>query len=282
MDIDLRDIEKGALPEILPRFYPNSISYLSELNDFRMYAEVWSNKKSKENAKRMEIGHAGYMKTLEFGERKQKRKSDKVRFDYFVVANSINYIAKGGKAYAYIQMGGIQTNSFFNKIIKADRRLFKIQSLHPSSDFHSEGYLPKTFDIDLKDLDLQPDKKTNKYCFELSTNSIMNANYHQRKFLLQIFGEEAFDEKMQLLHKVDRKYIRCLFENPEIFNRNTSTSNTISRLCVAWPFLETIVFDFAGTLEYYKEVCLLGTLIKAEEEIESGEGLKTSRIDNYA
>jgi hypothetical protein len=61
-----------------------------------------------------------------------------------------------------------------------------------------------------------------------------------------------------------------------------STSNTISRLCVAWPFFETIVFDFAGTLENYKEVCLLGTLIKTEEEAESGEGLKTPGIDEYA
>ena len=75
MDIDLRDIEKGALPGILPRFYPNSISYLYELNDFRMYAEVWSNKKSKENAKRMEIGHAGYMKTLGvWGEETEEKK----------------------------------------------------------------------------------------------------------------------------------------------------------------------------------------------------------------
>ncbi len=276
MDIDQRDIEKGALPGILPRFYPNSISYLSELNDFRMYAEVWSNKKSKENAKRMEIGHAGYMRTLEFGEREQKRKSDKVRFDYFVVADSINYISKGGKASAYIQMGGIQTNSFFNKIIKADRSLFKIQSLHPSSDFHSGGYLPRTFDINLKELDLQRDKETDKYYFEIATNSVMDANYSQRMLLTKIFGEEAFTEKMQLLYKVGRKNIRCLFE------RNMSTSNTISRLCVAWPFFETLVFDFAGTLEYYKEVCLLGILIKTEEKTGSEEGSNTSGIDDYA
>ncbi|MGR3302720.1 MAG: hypothetical protein ACUZ8I_09495 [Candidatus Scalindua sp.] len=282
MDIDQREIEKGALPGILPRFYPNSISYLSELNDFRMYAEVWSNKKSKENAKRMEIGHAGYLKTLEFGERKQKRKSDKVRFDYFIVADSINYISKVGKPSAYIQMGGIQTNSFFNKIIKADRSLFKIQSLYPSSDFHSEEYLPKTFEVILEDLDLQLDKETTKYYFEIPTNSIMDSKYSQRMLLIQIFGEEAFAEKMQLLYKVGRKNIRCLFENPGIFKRNTSMSNTISRLCVAWPFLETIVFDFAGTLEYYKEVCLLGTLIKTEEETGSEEGLETPRIDGYA
>ena len=282
MDIDLRDIEKGTLPEILPRFYPNSITYLNELSDFRMYAEVWSNKKSKEKAKRMEIGHAGYIKTLELGERKQKRKSDKVRFDYFAVADSVNYFAKGGKAGAYMQMGGIQTNSFFNKIIKADSRLLKIHSLSPSSNFHSEGYLPKTFDVILKELDLQPDEETNKYCFEISTNSIIDASFAQRMFLTNIFGEEAFAEKMQLLHNVGRKYIRCLFENSEYVVKNTNTSEAISRLCVAWPFFETVVFDFAGTLEYYKEVNLLGTFIKMEEEAESGEGLEASGIDEYA
>lgn len=208
-----------------------------------------------------------------------------MRFDYFVVADSINYIAKMGKADAYMQLGGIQTNSFFNKIIKADRRLFKIQSLHPSSDFHSGGYLPKTFDENLENLDLQPDKKTNKYCFEISTNSIMNANYSQRMFLMKIFGEEAFAEKMQFLYKVGRKNIRCLFE------RNMSTSNTISRWCVAWPFLETLVFDFEGTLEYYREACLLGTLIKekvgrndmATEDSVKDEGwLDDPKIDSYA
>ncbi len=282
MDLDRRDIEKGALPGFLPRFYPNSIPYLSELNDYRMYAEVWSNKKSKENAKRMEIGHAGYMQTLEFGERNQKRQSDKVRFDYFVVADSINYTAERGKAYANIQLGGIQTNSIINKIIKANRRLYKIHSRYPSSDFHSEGYLPKTLDINLKELDLQLDKETNKYYFEVSTNSIMNSSYSQRVLLMHIYGEEAFAERMQLLYKVERKYIRCLFENPRIFERNRSMSNTISRLCVAWPFLETIVFDFTGTLEYYNEVCLLGTLIKEAEEAGSEEGFKTPRIDGYA
>lgn len=184
MDLDQRDIEKGALPGILPRFYPNCIPYLSELNDYRMYAEVWSNKKSKENAKRMEIGHAGYMQTLEFGERNQKRQSDKVRFDYF----------------------------------------------------------------------------------EVSTNSIMNSSYSQRVLLMHIYGEEAFSERMQLLYKVERKYIRCLFEDPAIFERNRSMSNTISRLCVAWPFFETIVFDFAGTLEDYCDACLFGTLINEKEE----------------
>ncbi len=75
MDIDQRDIKKGALPEILPRFYPDSISYLSELNACRMYAEIWSNKRSKEREKRREIRHEGYLKTLESGEGKKTKKS---------------------------------------------------------------------------------------------------------------------------------------------------------------------------------------------------------------
>ena len=58
MDIDQRDIEKGPLPKILSKFYPESISYLSELNEYRMYAEVWSNKKSKEWKRRSEIGQS--------------------------------------------------------------------------------------------------------------------------------------------------------------------------------------------------------------------------------
>ncbi len=266
MDIDQRDIEKGALTEILPRFYPNSISYLSELNEYRMYAEVWSNKRNKEWKRRSEIGQEGYLKTLELGEVKKRRKVDRVRFDYFVVADSVNYIAKGRKPYAHIQMGGIQTNSIINKIIKSERRILKKQPDYPISDFHSTGYLPETVDIKLEELELHPDKKTNKYYFEIHTNATDFSNLFQKAILTQVLGKEAFFEKMQLLHKVDRKYIRCLFENPEIFKKNTSTPNTISRLCVAWPFLETIVFDFAGTLDDYSDACLFGTLIKEKEE----------------
>lgn len=78
-----------------------------------------------------------------------------------------------------------------------------------------------------------------------------------------------------------RKYIRCLFESPEIFKKDTSTSNTISRLCVAWPFLETIVFDFAGTLEDYADACLLGALIKEKEEkVERAEKAKKSLTED--
>jgi hypothetical protein len=290
-DIDQRDIEKGPLPKILPKFYPESISYLSELNEYRMYAEVWSNKKSKEWKRRSEIGQSGYLKTLEFGEENKRRKIDKVRFDYFVVANSVNYIAKGRTPFVSVQMGGIQTNSIINEINKAGRGLFKTQPSYPSSDFHSKEYLPETFDIRLGELGLHPDKKTSKYCFEINTNTTDFSNPFQKVILTQVLGKEAFSEKMLLLHKVGRKYIRCLFENPAIFKRNTSTSNTISRLCVAWPFLETIVFDFAGTLEYYREACLLGTLIKekigrnetATENSVKDEGwLDGPKIDSYA
>ena len=91
MNIYERDIGKGALHNILPLFHPGSISYLSELNDYRIYAEVWSNKRNKGGEERREIGHMGYLKTLECGEREKNRKSDKIRFDYFVVADSINY-----------------------------------------------------------------------------------------------------------------------------------------------------------------------------------------------
>ena len=44
-----------------------------------------------------EIGYEGYLTTLEVGERIKRRKVDRVRFDYFVVADSVNYIIKGEK-----------------------------------------------------------------------------------------------------------------------------------------------------------------------------------------
>ncbi len=290
MDIDQRDIKKGSLLEVLPKFYSKSISYLSELNEYRMYAEVWSNKRNKELKKRREIGQGEYLKTLEFGEKNKRRKIDKVRFDYFVVANSVNYIAKGNKPYALIQMGGVQTNSIINKIIKSERRILEKQLDYPSSDFHSNEYLPETFDIKLDELELHPDKKTKKYYFNIHTDTTDFPNLSQKVILTQVLGKEAFIEKMQLLHKVGRKYIRCLFENPEIFKRNTSTFNTISRLCVAWPFYETMVFDFAGTLEDYSDACLLGTLIKGkvernekvtENSVEDERRLDEPQIDSY-
>ncbi len=296
MNIGEKDIKQGALHDILPGFHPSSISYLNELNDYRMYAEVWSNKRSKEWEKRSKIGQEGYLKTLKFGEEKKRRKTDKLRFDYFVVANSVNYMAKRdlyGKTNVYIQMGGIQTNSIINKIIKSERRILRKQPDYPSFDIHSKEYLPETFDIKLDELELHTDKKTNKYYFEIHTDATDFSNPFQKIILTQVLGKEVFFEKMQLLHKVGRKYIRCFFENPEIFKRNTSTSNIISRLCVAWPFLETIVFDFAGTLENYSNACLLGTLIKekkekvernemaTEDSVKDEEWLDSSGIDSY-
>ncbi len=285
MDIDQRDIEKGALSEILPKFHPDSISYLSELNACRMYAEIWSNKRSKKREKRREIGHEGYLKTLEFGETKKRRKADSVRFDYFVVADSANYMVEGnlyGAKKTYIQLGGIQTNSILNEI-KASRQLYKKQSLHHRHDFHSEGFLPKTLKIYLKELGLHQDKKSKKHYFDVSTNVDDISNQNQKMLLLQILGEDAFSEKLQLLYKVGRKNIRCFIENPENVINNPGTSNATPRLCVAWPFHETLVFDFAGMPEDYGEACLLGTLIKAKRaQTESGGRLDKPQIDGYA
>ena len=270
MNIDERDIEKGSLPVILHGFHPNSISYLSELNDYRMYAEVWSNKKSEAHAKRREIGHAGYLQTLEFGEQKKKRKSDKIRFDYFVVANSLDYkvtIDIYGESIPYIQVGGAQTNTTFSDIIKAKTSIFRTQSLLPISDFHSEGYLPEMLQIELEKLGLHQDGNSNKHYFEISTNSNGISNQFQKMILVQILGRDDIFEKLQLLYKVGRKKIRCLFEGPCYVKKNIGASNAIPRLCVAWPFHETLVFDFAGTPQEYGEACLLGTLIGSEEKV---------------
>jgi len=293
MNIDEREIEKGSLPVILHGFHPNSISYLSELIDYRMYAEVWSNRTSEAHARRREIGHAGYLQTLEFGAQKKKRKSDKIRFDYFVVADSLNYKVTRdiyGEQNAYLQMGGVQTNSIFNKIIKAKTSIFKTQSLLPDSDFHSEGYLPKTLELDLAKLGLSQDEKTKKHCFEISTNSNDISNQYQKTLIVQILGRDDIFQKLQLLYKVGRKNIRCLFENPDYVTKNTGQSNAIPKLCVAWPFHETLVFDFAGTPEEYGEVCLLGTLTEAKDKgvkapeppAKDTRWLDGPQIDSYA
>ena len=98
-----------------------------------------------------------------------------------------------------------------------------------------------------------------------------------------MLGRDDLFERMHLLHKVGRKHIRCLFENPEDVIKNLGASNVIPRLCVAWPFHETLVFDFAGTPEDYGEVCLLGTLIKTKEDNAKSEGLSGgSQIDSFA
>lgn len=269
MDIDKRDIEKGPLQEILPNFYPNSISHLSELNEYRLYAEMWSNDRNRANngkEKRKQIGHEGYLKTLEMGELIKKRKIDRVRFESFVVADSVNYTAKWGDPHANVQMGGIQTNPAFNEIIRENSHLFEIQSRYPGTDFHSEDYLPKTVDIDLEALDLKKDEETNKFYFEIPTNLGEIQNKFQKMVLLKVLGEDVFSEKLELLYKIKRTHIRCLFEDPEYVWKKKN----ISRLCVVWPFHEKIVVDFAGTFEDCEDVCLLGKLI--EEEILFEEG----------
>ncbi len=288
MDIDERDIKKGSLPDILPEFHPNSVSYLSELNYYRMYAEVWSNKRRKANARRAEIGHARYLKTLEFGERKKKRKSDKIRFDYFIVANSLNYkLVKNiyGERSACIHIRGAQTNTIFSNIMKPETSS-KTQSMSSDGDFHANGYLSETLKFELDKMELYQDAKSNKHYFEISTNVPSIPNQNQKELLLRILGKEDIFEKLHLLYKVGRKYIRCLFENPEIVIKDIGKSNALPRLCVAWPFHETLVFDFAGTPEEYGDACLLGTLIKAEGTIDKVQKdtswLDGSQIDSYA
>jgi len=293
MNIDQCEIEKGALSEILPKFYSNSISYLSELNAYRMYAEMWSNKRSKEGQKRSEIGHTGYLKTLEFGENKKRRKVDRVRFDHFVAADSISYKAERtvyGKLNLYIQMGGVQTNSIFSRIIKSKTSIFKAQSLSSDSDSLSKDDLPETLKLDLTKIGLSHDEKHNKHYFEISTNVDSISNQNQEIILMQALGKNDLFEKMHLLYKVGRKHIRCFFENPEYIEKNSRASKAIPRLCVAWPFHETLVFDFAGTPEEYGNTCLLGTLINTEEKIDKVQKAPTKdtgwldgpQIDSYA
>ena len=99
-----------------------------------------------------------------------------------------------------------------------------------------------------------------------------------------------FYEKMHLLYKVGHKNIRCLFESPEYIEKNSRASKAISRLCVAWPFHETLVFDFAGIPEEYGNTCLLGTLISTKKKIEKAQKASTKdtgwldgpQIDSYA
>ncbi|MCP4265125.1 MAG: hypothetical protein GY777_06050 [Candidatus Brocadiaceae bacterium] len=285
MNIDKRDIKKGALSEILPEFQTNSISYLSELNDYRMYAETWSNSRAKVGEKRSEIGHTGYLKTLESGEKGKKRKSDKVRFDYFVVANSINYNRVKniyGEQDTYIQIGGVQNNTIFNDIIKAGISP-ATQTLLPDTVFHSNCYLPQTVSFDLKKLDLRRDKKSNKHYFEIPTKVDNISNENQKIFLLHVLGKRDIYKKLHLLNTVDRTHIRCLFENPSNIRDNIGATNVIPRFCVAWPFNETLVFDFAGVPEDYGEVCVLGTHLKMKKvRVENEICHDKPQIDSYA
>ncbi len=285
MNINERDIEKGSLHEILPKFHPDSISYLSELNDYRMYAEVWSNNRSDSNAKRKEIGHAGYLKTLEFGEQNKKRKSDKVRFDNFVVADSVNYkvaVDLYRERKAYIQIWGVQTNTVFNNIINPGIDS-GTQPPPPGRDFHAGGYVPKIQELELNKMGLHQDMKANKQYFEISTNSNDISNQLQKMLLEQIFGGHDIIEKLHLLYKVGRKNIRCLFENSGNITKKIGASDAIPRLCVARPFLDTLVFDFAGTPEEYGEACLLGMLINSKRgQAESMGHFDKPQIDSFA
>ncbi len=92
------------------------------------------------------------------------------------------------------------------------------------------------------------------------------------------------------MYKVGRKNIRCLFENPGYVTKNIGESDAIPRLCVAWPFQETLVFDFAGTPEEYSDACLLGTLDETtEKDVDNLESstkdtgrLSGPQLDSYA
>jgi len=77
---------------------------------------------------------------------------------------------------------------------------------------------------------------------------------------------------------------------PGYVAKNMGSSNAIPRLCVAWPFQETLVFDFAGTPEEYGEACLLGTLTETKEQkvkapeppTKDTRWLDGPQIDSYA
>ncbi|MDP6924037.1 MAG: hypothetical protein R2568_06940 [Candidatus Scalindua sp.] len=266
MDIDLRDIKKGPLPETLPELYPNSISYLRELNEYRMYAEIWSNNRNTAWQKRKEIGHEGYLKTLAMGETVKRRKIDKVRFNFIVVADSVNYTVKGVYNHAHAIIGDMQNNAIINNIIKENQNLLKVHSQFQSVDFHAEEYVPEPLEIDLRNLDLQKDTKEDKHFFQILTNAKEIPNINQRLILLHLFGEDAISKRLPLLYKANRKAIRFLFVDPVFLERGKNAQIMIPRLCVARPFDETMVIDFAAKLEDYEKTCLLGTPIKQADQ----------------
>jgi len=96
---------------------------------------------------------------------------------------------------------------------------------------------------------MHQEEKSKKHYFEISTDSSGISNQYQKMLLEQMLGRDDILEKLQLLYKVGRKNIRCLFVDSNYVVKNIGTSNAIPRLCVAWPFQETLVFDFAGTPE---------------------------------
>jgi hypothetical protein len=266
MDIDLREIKKGPLPETLSGFYPNSISYLRELNEYRMYAEIWSNSRNTAWQKRKEIGHEGYLKTLAMGETVKRRKIDIVRFGSFAVADSVNYTVRAGDNCPHVTIGCTRHNTIINNIVNENRHLLKMQSQFPGTDFHAEEFIPDALEINLFNLNLKHDTEENRHFFEIPTNSTEIPNINQKKILLHVFGEDAISKKFPLLYKSNRKAIRFLFEGPAHLKRNNNTRNAISRSCVARPFDETIVVDFAATLEDREEIYTLGTLLKQADQ----------------
>ena len=231
-----------------------------------MYAEIWSNNRNTAWQKRKEIGHEGYLKTLAMGETVKRRKVDKVRFNSFIVADSVNYTLKGGSLHALATIGDIQNNTIINNAIKKNQNLLKVHSQFPSADFHAEEYIPGPLEIDLRNLDLQKDAKEGKYFFEIQTNAKEIPNINQRLILLHLFGEDAISKKLPLLYKANRKAIRFLFVEPAYLERGKNTKLMISRVCVARPFAETIVIDFAARPEDYEDTCLLGTPIKQSDQ----------------
>jgi hypothetical protein len=215
MDIDHRDIKKGLLLETLADFYPNSISYLRELNEYRMYAEIWSNNRNTAWQKRNEIGHEGYLKTLAMGESMKRRKVDKVRFCSFIVADSVNYTVKGDDKSAHAIIGCSQSNAIFNNIIKENRYLLKAQSQFPGADFHADEFIPEPLEINLWNLNLQKDTKEEKYFFEILTNTTKISNINQEMILLHAFGKDALSKKLPLLYKANRKAIRFFLQSQD-------------------------------------------------------------------
>lgn len=275
MNIDQTNIKKGPLRKILPHFFPNSISYLSELNEYRIYAEMWHNKRNEEAKKRMDITDPNFKQTLHFGvqaykktvqqktEFRQRKPDDIIRFEHFVLAESVNYhINIYGDL--MLQLSGIERNSILEDEFSVCNDLKKGMNLQAGSTFHSDENTPGKIDVALKNLDLQKCEKSGNCYFEINTGSKDISNTYQDKILKIILGEHEFTEKLGLLYRADRKQIRCIFENPGYVREKALGGNVIPRLCIAEPFYETLIFNFAGTLDDCEEVCLLGIPIEEE------------------
>ena len=262
----IETLKKGGSWKSYQIFIPNSISYLRELNEYRMYAEIWSNNRKAAWQKRKEIGHEGYLKTLAMGETVKRRKADKVRFNFFIVADSVNYNVKGRDNCAHTVIGSIRSSAILNNIIKDDKHLLKVQSQFPSVNFHTEEFIPEPLEISLLDLDLQKGDERKINSFLRFLQMLLRLQIITKKLSYCMHLEMMpFLKKLPLLYKANRKAIRFLFEDPAYLKRRRNAQSTISRLCVARPFDETIVIDFAATLDDYEEICLIGTLIERPE-----------------